>query len=216
MTRVVASLCAAAVVLSGCAAHDGRPAQAYFDVPPEYKLKSARHWRVVANDIAVNIQKVVKAPDVQVYVSVPPEPATIFSRVFASQLKSSLFDNAIAITPFEAGSHSVTVTVDTVRHVTLPTYTPGSFSLLAAGVKVLRESQRVGGTISQDLGQVVIAGGTDAALTYRDEHRRPSLEVVLTTSIAHQGRYVFHSTDSYYLDGVDACLFRAKSSKCDS
>lgn len=213
MNRVITGLCVAVALCSGCASHDGRPAQAYFKVSPEYKLKSAKHWRVVANDIAANIQKVVKAPDMQVHVPMPAEPATIFSRVFASQLKSSLFDSALVVTPFEVGAHSVTVTVDMVRHVTLASYTPGSLVLLAAGVKVLRDIQNSG---HRDFGQIAIAGSADASLTYREESRRPSLEVVLTTFITHQGRYVFHSTNTYYLDDVDACLFKAKNSQCDS
>jgi hypothetical protein len=216
MNRVLAGLFAAAMLLGGCASYDGRPAQAFFEVEPEYKLKSAKHWRVVANDVARNIRKAVKDPDAQVHVPVPAESGSIFNRVFASQLRSSLFDSKAALTPYEPGSHTVHVTVDTVRHVTLPDYIPGSLSILAVGVKVLRESHRVGAPLSQDLGQAVVAGGTDAALTYREDQKRPSLEVVLTTSITYQGRYVFHSTDTYYLDDVDACLFRARAGQCNN
>jgi hypothetical protein len=216
MNRVLAGLLlVAAILMSACASYDGRPAQAFFDVEPEYKLKSAKHWRVVANDVGRNIRKAVKGPETQVHVPIPTEPSSIFNRVFASQLRSSLFDNSVVVTPYEAGAHSVQVTVDTVRHVTLPDYIPGSLSILAVGVKVLRESQRVGAPLSQDLGQAVVAGGTDAALTYREDQKRPSLEVVLTTSITYQGRYVFHSTDTYYLDDVDACLFRARAGHCN-
>jgi hypothetical protein len=213
MNKVIACFILAAVICSGCASHDGRPAQAYLKVSPEYKLKSAKHWRVVANDITANIQKAVKASDVQVHVPLPAEPASIFSRVFASQLRSSLFDSALVVTPFEAGAHSVTVTVDAVRHVTLASYTPASLVLLAVGVKVLRDIQNSG---HREFGQIATAGSADAALTYRDESRRPSLEVVLTTAVMYQGRYVFHSTDTYYVDGVDACLFNARVSQCDA
>lgn len=214
MNRVLASFFVIAMLSVGCARHDGRPVQAYFDVEPEYKLKSAKHWRVVANDVARNVRKHVKDPETQVHVQGGADSGSVFSRVFASQLRSSLFEQAIAVTPYEAGSHSVQVNVDTVRHVTLPNYIPGSVSILALGVKVLRETHRVGAPFPEELGQAVVAGGADALLSYREEQKRPSVEVVLTTSITHQGRFVFHNTDTYYLDDVDICLFRPRAAHC--
>lgn len=193
---------AAVLGLAGCAIHDGRPAPSYFSVADQGKLKSAAHWRVVAEDVAKQFS--LKSSGQAVYV-VPAETETTFSKVFASQLRSSLAARGHALSPTQAGAIKISVTIDQVQHVTLDRYKPGTLSSLAAGVLVLREFTD---TYRQSIGAAAgLAVAADAIASANELTARPDTEIVLTSVATKDGVVLMHDTSVYYLDSVDSSLF---------
>lgn len=185
--------------LAGCAyQQQGRPPVSYYNVTSEMQLKSAKHWRVVANDIAAKVQSQQLVKGTRLFIK-PNNPDSLFDRVFSAQLKSSLFDAGIPVSSVPEGALQVSISAVTVRHVAELKYVPGSLTALAAGVAVLRESA------NKYVGTVI---GADALASIVSMTDLPDTELVLTTAIERDGLYVLHSTDTYYVDGVDFCLFK--------
>lgn len=193
---------AAIVGLVGCAINDGRPVPGNFVVNDQNKLKSAAHWRVVAEDVANQFS--LKSSGQSVYV-VPADVDTTFSKVFASQLKSSLAANGYTLSQSKAGAIEISVTVDEVQHVTLKRYAPGTLSVLAAGVLVLRDFTE---TARQAVGAIAgITLATDAIISANEITKRSDTEIVLTTVATKDGVVLMHTTNVYYLDSADTSLF---------
>ncbi len=193
--------------MGGCAIQDGRPPVATFSVEPEYKLKSATHWQVVANDIANNIERVSAGNNYRVFV--PANAQTVFGRVFASQLRSSLIAKGVAVSSVPDGALRVSVAAEEVQHVSLSRYAPGSLTALGAGVLVLRDAAIGRHDVTGSVGAVVVAA--DVAASIIEMQKRPTTEIVLTTSIEGDGRFLLHRTDTYYVDEVDTSLFTVTS-----
>lgn len=192
-----------ASILTGCAIHDGRPPVATFDSAPEYKLKSVKHWQVVADDISNQIAPVAKSGGQAVFI--PSSTTTSFGKVFPSLLRSSLVSKGVAVSPSPSGALQVNVNVEEVRHVSLNRYKPGTLTALAAGVMVLREGTETARSAVGSL--AALAVGADVVASVAEMDKRPSTEVVLTTSAEKEGRYALYRTDSYYIDSIDSSLF---------
>ena len=190
-------------VTTGCAIHDGRPPVANYHPEAQHKLKSVSHWQIVADDIASQIEPVAKAEGQPVFV--PTAPTTSFSKVFTSQLRSSLVRKGVRVNSTESGALVINVNVDEVRHVTLDRYKPGSLTALAAGVLVLREATN---TLRSTIGAgAALLVAEDAYRTFSELEKRPSTEIVITTTAEKNAQYAIHKTDAYYIDSVDSSLF---------
>lgn len=197
-----------AAALAGCALNDGRPSVSGFDTPGQGKLKSAAHWQVVANDVAAQVAASVKAANLAApLVVAPAAPAGTFSRVFSSQLRSALLAQGAAVGEPRPGTLEITVAVDEVRHNVQPErYRPGLLTMLTAGVLVLRQAfvfDRLSG--NEALG--VLGVGVDAVRSAEEIARRPATEIVLTTALRLDGRFLMHRSDVYYIDDADASLY---------
>ncbi|MDZ4097305.1 MAG: hypothetical protein U1E13_01255, partial [Methylophilaceae bacterium] len=85
-------------------------------------------------------------------------------------------------------------------------YKPGVATSGVAAFWVLREASR---SISTVTSAAVLASGYD---TYK-ALEPTGVELLLTTSIIHNGHYVLRSTDAYYIEKVDAHLFEPCKSR---
>lgn len=197
-------LLALLAIQTGCAIHDGRPPVASYTPEPQHKLKSVTHWQIVADDISSQIEPVAKFGNQSVFV--PTSPTTSFSKVFSSQLRSSLLKRGVKVTSStESGALVINVNVDEVRHVTLNQYKPGTLTALAAGVLVLREATD---TIRSTIGAgAALLVAEDAYRSFTEHDKRPSTEIVITTTAEKNAQYAIHRTDAYYIDSVDSSLF---------
>jgi hypothetical protein len=192
---------AGVLALSGCALHDGKPRVGNFEVGEQNKLKSASHWQLVAQDVASQI--VQRVPYQPIYI--PSGTNTTFSKVFASQLKSSMLSKGYTLSQSPVGALHISVTVEDVQHVTLNRYEPGTLTRLAAGLLVLREfTETARQVIGTTAGLLVVE---DITRTAQEMDKRPNTEIVLTTEATKDGNVVVHRTDVYYIDSVDTSLF---------
>lgn len=193
----------ALTLINGCAIHDGRPAPANINVTDEQKLKSVKHWEVVADDVSDTIAKAAINSKTSVYIK--SDDKTAFDKVFPSYLRSKLLAKGVNVSASEQNALRVDLNVEAVRHVILNRYKPGSLSALAAGVLVLRDSTDSTRATIGSLAALAI--GADVIASYNEVTKRPSTEVVLTTSIQKDSNYLVHRTDAYYIDSVDSTLF---------
>lgn len=204
--RVVGLL--AALLVAGCAIHDGRPPVSTMDVGGQVKLKSASHWQIVAADVSSQIARAFKQDNLtprQVWVP-DGSSKSRFAAVFASQLRSSLVQSGLVVADSPKTAYEVEVKTEAVWHgKSRHAYRPGTYTALATGVMVLRDAIING---SDPVGAVIgVAAAYDVAKTIDEFSGRPFTELVLTTAIRHNGNYVLHRTDVYYVDEVDVALF---------
>ena len=206
-----AGVLGASLLVAGCGGaywnsqYDGKPETAIYQVSPQNMLASAKHWRIVADDIASQIAKISKSSDVKVFVPEAKDSASQFSKVFTSQLRSSLFGAGVNLTSSEASGQKVVVKIDAVKFVEVSKYAPGSLTALGAGVLVVRDLALNGDGVGAFAAAVV---GTDVAKSIVSENKRPLTEIVLTTAIEQNGKYIHHTTDTYYVEGGDICLYK--------
>ncbi len=190
-------------LMTGCSTLDGRPSVAFFDPAPEMKLKSASHWRTIADDVVGQIAPIAKRDGMPIFVS--SQDATTFGRVFASQLRSSLISRGVSLSDTDAGALSLAVLVDEVTHVTIPRYQPGSLTVLSGGVLVVRDAFETANRAINSTAGLLIAG--DIIKTINEKNTPPDTEIVMTVKLMNNSRYAIHRTDIYYIDSVDSSLF---------
>jgi len=183
-------------LITGCSTLDGRPSVAFFDSAPEMKLKSASHWRTIADDVVSQVAPIVKRDGMPVFVS--SQDATTFGRVFASQLRSSLISRGVSLSDTDAGALSLAVLVDEVTHVTIPRYQPGSLTLLSGGVLVVRDAFETANRAFNSTAGLLIAG--DIIKTANEKNTPPDTEIVMTVKLMNNSRYEIHRTDIYVSD----------------
>ena len=183
-------------LMTGCSTLDGRPSVTFFDSAPEMKLKSASHWRTIADDVVSQIAPIAKRDGMPIFVS--SQDATTFGRVFASQLRSSLISRGVSLSDTDAGALSLAVLVDEVTHVTIPRYQPGSLTLLAGGVLVARDAFDSANRAFNSTAGLLIAG--DIIKTVHEKNTPPDTEIVMTVKLMNNSRYEIHRTDIYVSD----------------
>lgn len=194
----------AATLVAGCANWEGRPEVAYLAPGPEYKLKSAAHWQIIANDISSQVRVVAEKTNSPVFV--PSDTGTSFGRVFPSMLRSGLLKQGVTVLDrADQAALAVTVKVDSVEHVNTAHYKPGTLSTLATGVLVARYGFDSANAAAASTAGLLI--GADAITSIEQRRSRPTTEVVLTVSIEKSSAYVMHETSAYYIDAVDRALF---------
>jgi len=204
-TFTLAAIAALCFCTSGCAIYDGRPAVKTVEVEDQAKLKSASHWRVMADDVATHIDLSVRAANVlDPMVVVAEQPGSQFSKVFASQLRAGLLQRRLPVA--DRAALEVSFVVENVRHATFShRYRPGSITALTGGVLVVRDAVLYGS--NPVLATMGVAIALDAIATQNEISNRPLTEVVLSTSVRRGGTYVAQRTDVYYIDEADARLF---------
>ena len=203
-------------ILSGCISYDGRPTVATLQSAPQIKLKSAAHWKVVSQDVAEQVAATLKSQALDgTPVYVPSSSDTAFGKVFSSELRSSLLAKRVPVSSSNKSTLQLDIHVDEVQHLVRRQYRPGSLTALAAGVAVLSRGFLAGGGLrtarnaarDETAAIATVLVGADVIGAINESNSRPTTEIVLTTSITRDGRFVMHNTDVYYVDEVDTGLF---------
>jgi hypothetical protein len=190
-------------LLSGCAVHEGRPPVKIFDVPAQGKLKSASHWAVVANDVALNIKNVETVQGRPIFFIM--DEKTQFEKIFSPQLQSGLVSQGVPVAVTATNALTLKVRIDSVRHEIIETYRPGTMSSLAAGIQVARGIE----TASQVLNIAsALAIAEDIYRSNADNRLRPRTEIAITVAVDDGAKLIFSRTDVYYIEDADERLFR--------
>lgn len=194
-----------ALAVSGCASQVPHAER----FPPSSQLmpKASKHWETMADDIArqskSSLERVAdrSAP---VYVARSPEQ-TVFSRAFHEFLVTRLVQHGIAVSQRPQGAVRLEYQSQLVRHGSeRHVYYPGSITALTGGLLVARDIARHG---ISPLGFAALGIGTDIAASLIDGTQPTKLELIVTSSVVVDGRYVMRKSDVYYLDEADANLF---------
>lgn len=213
-----AIVAAAVVSLVGCASP--MPVAQNFPLTHQKVARTAHHWDVVAEDVvAQTMRAIAEKPQLQsrgVYVA--PTRNTAFNTAFREFMITRLVDGGANVSVckapevkgvgFSADGRDVEIQYDTqlVVHAEHPAgYQPPMLTLLASGVAVVREAALNGD------GTAAVLGGVALAEWWAGYLARPTrAEIIVTTTIAENNRFVARKSDIYYVPDGDTKLFMQK------
>ncbi len=186
------------------------PEPATYDYSAQQKMQASHHWDVLAADLANEINTALILGDhlmAPVYVretcgneDQPCEPArtTVFNEAFRDLLITHLVRLGVptATTPAR-GTITVHYKAQPVYHHAqrMRTIKPGLLTSLSAAVIVLRNAP-------WEVAAIALAGGLDALnAAYASLDR---FEVVVTTSMVVNERYLYRNTSIYFINTKDS------------
>ncbi len=201
----VAVLC----LLAGCVRI---PQPKSFPYSDQQKMQAAHHWNVLANDVANRInnelirQHYLSTP-VYVRYSSRPDSRTSsetspFDEAFNDLLTTQLVNFGVCtLVAQEEAALVVDYKVQVVYHQSSRYQwpQPGVITALTAGILVLRDAPT-------ELLALAAAAAADTlnATTVINGH----YEIVITTSIADNNKYVMRTSDIYYINDADSWQYR--------
>ena len=214
-------VCSAGVLVAalsvGCSTLDVPRADNY-PATGQKKARAMHHWDVLADDVAQRVaEKIAAWPQGEepIYVSVPDQSS--FNQSFLKLLRVRLLDRGV---PLATGPSRVELQIQTqvVQHLSaqprkLPVPLP--LTTLGTGIGVWRDwelhySDR---TTLPGVGVAMGLGGA-LAMELMDMHTQglaaggpTRTEVLVTTELRTQERYLAGSADLYYIEAPDAALY---------
>lgn len=208
MKILSATVIAVALTTAGCASQV--PVAETYPVSYQKKAKAAHHWDVLASDVVsqteASLEKVNYLDGRALYV-MPPREKTVFNQAFGNFLTTQLVNRGLPVTPNPAGAVTVQYETQVVQHHSdRPNYAPGTLTALTAGVLVARDIALHASTGSQIAGGMALVALSDVGLGHLAGGPTKT-EVIVTTSITADDRFVMRKSDIYYLEDVDADLF---------
>ena len=177
------------------------------------KAKSAEHWNVIAGDVASQTAGLRNRPELQgkpLYVS-PSGDNSDFSRGFQSMLISKLVNGGMNVATRPEGALQVTYEAQVVRHLAgQGDYQPGTVAALAGGILVAREIA-IGNASStaKAVGVTAVIAGADLLVAHAKLHSATNTEVIITTSLIDNNKYLMRKTDVYYVEDAEGVMFEA-------
>lgn len=217
-----ASAVAVCAALAGCASPV--PVAENFPLSTQRVAHTAAHWDVVASDVVAQTASVLQSNPTlkgRAVIVGGGYRATAFNAAFRNFLTNHMVNSGLLVNVCsygnvvrsgfitDAAEVQVQYEVQLIQHASMPHYRPGMLTSLAAGVVVGRAIavSHFDGTEGSLLG-LGLAGLADVALGHAARATRS--EIIVTTTIAEQNRYVMRRSDIYYVPDGDAQLFVAR------
>lgn len=196
----------AAFSLSGCVSTDGVSVPVSFPAASQYKLKSAAHWQLIAEDVAGQMKQSLMAQNhlqAAIYLEEPAQP-TAFERSLLPMLRAGLLSQGLKVSVRSQDAAVLKVQVSKVSHVA--SYRPGTLTLLGGGLLVLREIVQHHSPVLINAGGALAAITADVAMTRNNTP--PDLELILSVSVQKEGQYLATSNQVYYLSSQDLDMYQ--------
>lgn len=199
-----------ALVLAGCASPV--PVGRNFPVSDQYKVRATHHWDVIAGDVAEQTALSLTERDWlagrTLHVE-SPHPGIAFQQGFCNFMITQLVNRGLPVVEAPQGALIVSYETQVVRHASpRPGFAPGGLTALTAGVMVGRNL--ILGTPSPWVAGGVLLGTTAAMDLAANQLTRPTqTELIVTTSITDNGRFMLRKNDVYYVEDLDISLFVA-------
>ena len=172
-------------------------------------MQSSHHWEILAKDLANRINNQLILSDnvnTAVYVeqtcgnegmTCKPGETSTFNEAFRDLLITDLVNFGIP-TSSEPDEKSIDILykVQPVRHDAnrLRTLQPGVLTAISSAIMVLRNAP-------SDL--LILASGVAADIANTSFTMSSRYEVIITTSMIEKGKYLFRSSDIYYINDRD-------------
>lgn len=208
MKILSATLIAVALTTAGCASQV--PVAETYPVSYQKKAKAAHHWDVLAADVVSQTEASLEKNnylDGRILYVMPPQEKTIFNKAFGNFLVSQLVNRGLPVSPSREGAVTVQYETQVVKHNSdRPNYSPGMLTTLTAGILVARDIALYASAESQVMGGMALVGLADLGFGHLAGGPTKT-EVIVTTSITADERFVMRKSDIYYLEDVDASLF---------
>ena len=194
------------LIVTGCSSQVPYPKS--FPSATQLKPKASQHWQVMADDVVtqtqVSIERTGYLNSRPLYVA-PAAYRTAFGDAFNNFLITRLVNRGVPVSNRPEGAVVLEYQSQLVQHGSeRNVYYPGTISALTGGLLVARNINLHGLTPA---GAAVLGIGADVAASFLDGASTSKLELIVTTSITSEGRYVMRKSDVYYLDETDAALF---------
>lgn len=202
------------VGIVGCASP--APVAQNFPISQQMVARTAHHWDVVAEDVVgQTLQAVAAKPQLQsrgLYVA--PAKSTAFNTAFRDFMITRLVNAGASVSVCKAqgalnegfaDGRDVEIIYDTqlvVHSDRQRQIQPPMLTLLASGVAVVRELAIGGEGIAATLSGVALAEWWAGYLAHPTRS-----EIIVTTTIAEQNRFVARKSDVYYVPDGDTRLF---------
>lgn len=185
------------------------PQPVTYDFSEQQKMQATHHWDVLANDVANQINKALLGHD---YVSTPvlvratcgtenspckPGETTQFNEGFRDLLITQLVHFGVPTSATEdKDAIIVNYKVQVVYHrdKRIASRPPGALTALTTAITVLRWA-------TWDVQAVATAGYLDIANSATDDVGQ--YEIIITTSMISGNKYLFRSSDIYYINDAD-------------
>lgn len=203
-------------IISGCAM--SIPQAKNFAPTSQKKAMAAQHWGMIATD-AVDQTRLALAKQSTLNSSplyVSDNGSTDFGRAFRKYMIAGLIDAGYTVSATKEGAIEVGYEAQVIRHASSfePSffgYKPGMATGGVVGFWVLRDALKYWSTTNLGLGSVVAAASYDG---YRAVNPgETGVELLVSTSIIHNSRYVMLNADAYYIEQDEAWLFEGCKGK---
>ena len=200
-------------LFAGCSQLAGIPNAEPFPDATLRKAKSAEHWNVIAGDVASQTAGLKNRPEFQgkpLYVS-PSGDNSDFSHGFQSMLISKLVNGGLSVATKSEGAIEVKYEAQVVRHLAgQGNYQPGTVAALAGGILVAREIAVSGSSpTGKAVGAAALIAGADLLASNAKLHTATNTEVIITTSLIDNNRFLMRKTDVYYVEDAEGSMFEA-------
>lgn len=209
------------VCVAGCSSPI--PVAENFPVSSQRVARTAHHWNVIAEDVVAQAATTLAASEYlqgRSILVVPTKRTTTFDAVFNDFLINQMVDRGMRVNVCEpTGTGMITEPelrvqyhARVISHAEAPQYRPGLLTALAAGVFVGRSIAL--SDLSRDaegLLGIAATGALDLAAGHLS--RATKTEVVVTTTIEENNRFILRRSDIYYVPDGDMSLFLRKVSQ---
>lgn len=200
--------------LAGCASSPIPVAQ-NFELTSQYKVRSAGHWDLVARDVAnqtlETLRRTGEGAGRTLYVNLP-DRASPFDRAFRDLLITKLVQSGRVVTVEPGQSLAINYQAQVVRHNSVrPHHVPGQMTMITAGLYAMY-GLRLEHLDAKAAGGLVLAGIADYVAS-ENTSGPTHTELILTTTVAGDGRYLARKTDVYYVEEPDIGLFAKASGR---
>lgn len=200
-------LICAALLLSSCTS--GIPEPVSFPYSQQQKMQASHHWQVLALDLADRINnELILTDNIETAVFVnptcgdesqpcKPNQASSFNKAFRDLLITNLVDYGIPThKQFKEDAIGIEYKVQIVHHTThrVRTLQPGLLTAISAAIVVLRDAPAE---------LLILAAGVVADLANTSLTLNGHYEVIITTSIIDNDKYLFRASDIYYINDKD-------------
>ena len=202
------------VVLGGCASQV--PIAANHPISSQKKARAAHHWDVLADDVTAQTIAALKkngiADGSPLFVA-PPSDNSPFGNAFRNFLITRMVNRGLPVKNAPAGTVELHYETQLVRHESSRyAHIPGSFSALTAGIWVLYD------LVGSGSGALPGAYGLSALADYGMGHYAGGAtptEMIVTSSIVVDQKYVLRKSDIYYIEDADLGLFVDQQKKSE-
>ena len=200
-------LISAALLLNSCTS--GIPEPLSFPYSQQQKMQASHHWQVLAEDLADRINnELILTDNIEsaVYIKptcgdesrpCKPHQASSFNEAFRDLLITNLVDYGVPThDQFKENAIEIQYKVQTVHHITqrVRTLQPGILTAISAAIVVLRDAPAE---------LLILTAGVVADLANTNLTLNGHYEVIITTSIIDNDKYLFRASDIYYINDKD-------------
>ena len=195
------------ILLGGCSGRIPEPVT--YKYTQQNKMQASHHWEVLAKDLSnrINNQLIITDHiDASVYVKqtcgdeskpcAPLETST-FNEAFRDLLITNLVDYGVPTKKeIEEDTIEINYKVQIVRHNTdrVRSLQPGLMTSLSAAVMVLRNAPT---------NLIILATGVMTDIANTSFTANGHYEVIITTSMMTNNKYLFRASDIYYINDRD-------------